>query len=71
MQNRDRGLILLLALVVVGFFLPALVTPGALIWPHSGLGSDISYRHWPDLIGYAASWRSAQRNISRQIRRPA
>jgi hypothetical protein len=27
-----------------------------LIWPHSGLGSDLSYRHWPDLIRYGQSW---------------
>lgn len=58
--NRDRLPILFLALVVLLFFLPSLVTPGVLIWPHSGLGSDISYRHWPDLIGYARSWSAGR-----------
>ena len=53
---HDWFAIALLALVIGGFFLPALVTPGALIWPNSGLGSDISYRHWPDLIDYARNW---------------
>ena len=56
--ERDRSPILLLALVVIGFFLPSLIIPGILIWPHSGLGSDIAYRHWPDLIGYAEHWRA-------------
>lgn len=59
-MNHDRLPIIFLAIVVFAFFLPSLVTPGALIWPHSGLGSDISYRHWPDLIGYAQSWRAGR-----------
>ena len=57
-MNRDRVPIALLAIIVFAFFLPALLSPSALIWPHSGLGSDISYRHWPDLINYAAAWRA-------------
>lgn len=59
-MNRDRGSIAVLAIVVAAFFLPALLAPNALIWPHSGLGSDISYRHWPDLINYTAAWRAGQ-----------
>lgn len=56
--DQDRGPILLLAIVAALFFLPAFLTPGALVWPHSGLGSDISYRHWPDLINYAANLKT-------------
>ena len=55
--DHDVRSICLLAAVVLAFFLAALIVPDALIWPHSGLGSDISYRHWPDLIRYAESWR--------------
>lgn len=58
--EQDRGPILLLALLVALFFLPSFVIPGVLIWPRSGLGSDISYRHWPDLISYAANWRAGR-----------
>lgn len=58
--KHDTFTIFLLAAVVAGFFLPSLVTPGVLIWPHSGLGSDISYRHWPDLIGYASNWTTGR-----------
>ncbi len=59
-ETHDRLPILFLVLVVVGFFLPSLVRPGVLIWPHSGLGSDISYRHWPDLTGYARNWNAGR-----------
>ena len=55
-RSDERVSILILLLAVGGFFWPALTTPGVLIWPHSGLGSDITYRHWPDLIRYAQSW---------------
>ncbi len=58
--DHDVRSICLLAAVVLAFFLPALLAPEALIWPHSGLGSDISYRHWPDLIRYAESWRAGR-----------
>ncbi len=57
---RDRLPIIFLAIVAFAFFLPSLVTPGVLIWPHSGLGSDIAPRHWADLAGYAAHWRSGR-----------
>lgn len=59
-SEREWAPIAVLALVVAGFFLPAWLRPEALIWPHSGLGSDISIRHWPDLVGYAASWQSGR-----------
>jgi hypothetical protein len=60
LAEQDRGPILLLALLVALFFLPSFAIPGVLIWPRSGLGSDISYRHWPDLISYAANWRAGR-----------
>lgn len=59
-MNHDRLPIIFLAIVVFAFFLPSFATPGVLIWPHSGLGSDISYRHWPDLISYARSWTAGR-----------
>lgn len=57
-ETHDRLPILFLVLVVVGFFLPSLVRPGVLIWPNSGFSSDIIHSHWPEIIGYAKSWRS-------------
>jgi hypothetical protein len=45
--------LLLLALVVVAVFWPFLSRLDLFLAPRSGLGTDIAYRHWPDLIGYA------------------
>jgi hypothetical protein len=56
----DGGVVALLALVCLAFFLPSFLTPGALIWPSSGLGSDMTIRHWPDFFNYVASWRSGR-----------
>jgi len=58
--NPDHRALLLLALIVIGFFLPALLLPGRLIWPRSGLGSDIAANHWPDFTFYAAQWRAGR-----------
>jgi len=58
--DHDRGSVFVLAAVVGFFFLPALIRGDVLIWPHSGLGSDISYRHWPDLIRYAENLRQGR-----------
>ena len=58
--EKDRTPIVILAVVVLLFFSPALLQTQKVIWSHSPLGSDISYRHWPDLIGYAASLREGR-----------
>jgi hypothetical protein len=44
------GFVLVVSLVI---FFPYLVHADVLLGPHSGLGTDISYRHWPDLIYYS------------------
>jgi hypothetical protein len=48
---------LLLTAVVVVVFLPFLARLDFFLAPRSGLGTDISYRHWPDLVNYARSLR--------------
>jgi hypothetical protein len=58
--KSDAGAVAVLALVCLVFFLPAFVVPGALIWPRSGLGSDIAVRHWPDFFNYVASWQTGR-----------
>jgi len=47
------GPALLLTLIVILVFLPFLLRLDLFLAPRSGLGTDISYRHWPDLVGYA------------------
>jgi hypothetical protein len=44
------GLLLVIALLV---FWPYLLSETLLLGPRSGLGTDIAYRHWPDLTYYA------------------
>jgi hypothetical protein len=51
------GLGLLLALIAAIVFWPFLTHPDLLLAPRSGLGTDISYRHWPDLTGYTRALR--------------
>lgn len=59
-SEKSRTPIAILGVVVLLFFSPALLQTQKVIWSHSPLGSDISYRHWPDLIGYAASLREGR-----------
>src|SRR5688572_23137088 len=56
----DTRAILLLALIVVSFFLPALLVPGRLIEPRSAPWPDIPTNHWPDFTFYAANWRAGR-----------
>ncbi|MBN1956450.1 MAG: YfhO family protein [Anaerolineae bacterium] len=58
-QRRSRRQIpptlLLVGLLVIALlvFFPYLFRADRLMGPRSGLGTDISYRHWPDLTAYA------------------
>jgi len=62
-RNRiiQAGPSLLLALVVVAVFWPFLSRLDLFLAPRSGLGTDIAYRHWPDLTGYARALREQGR----------
>ncbi len=53
LDNDGRSLALL-ALIVLVFFSPALITPNVLIWPNSGFSADIIHFHWPDLVSFAS-----------------
>lgn len=44
------GIMIVIPILV---FLPYLLRDDLLLGPRSGLGTDISYRHWPDLTYYA------------------
>jgi hypothetical protein len=51
----------LLLVVGLAVFAPYLTRSDVLLGPHSGLGSDITYRHWPDLLYYTAVLRAEGR----------
>jgi hypothetical protein len=57
--DHDRGSVIILAVVVGLFFLPALIS-GKFIWPNSGFNSDASHSAWPAMIGYANSLRAGR-----------
>jgi|GEM_PF-1933128 len=58
--TSNHRAILLLALIVVSFFLPALLVPGKLIAPRAAPWPDIPTNHWPDFVFYAANWRAGR-----------
>jgi len=60
LDEQDRWSLIILSIVVVLFFLPFFTASNILVWSYSHLGSDIDYRHWPDLTRYAASLREGK-----------
>jgi hypothetical protein len=56
---RGIAVTLLIAGLTLVFFLPLLSQPNALLWPASGLGSDVAYINWPLQTYYADTLRAA------------
>lgn len=57
--QRDSFSLAVLLVVVLAFFLPAFIQPGVMLWPSNNpTGSDIIYRHWPDLAVFGDNLRS-------------
>jgi hypothetical protein len=58
--TSDQRAILLLALIVLGFFLPAFLSTGMLIEPRVAPWPDIPTNHWPDFTFYVTNWRAGR-----------
>src|SRR5687768_14588589 len=57
-MRRLLIIVLFLAGLVLIFFLPFLFRPNLLLWPASGLGSDVAYINWPLQTYYIDRLRS-------------
>lgn len=60
LEAHNSFALAILAIIILLFFLPIILTPDKLIWSYSHLGSDIENRHWGDFTRYAEylrQWR--------------
>jgi len=55
---RASGVVIFFAGLTLVFFLPFLSHPQELLWPASGLGSDVAYINWPLQTYYADQLRT-------------